>query len=709
MSVVHPLKTAGTQTSVADVAETGPRRAVVLRGRSLTAARASFAVFTGLAIWLNAMVLIRAVQSADGLWLAAFGDPEQARAALSSGGFRLVEFAVAGGLQVVSALTFFGVATLIVWRSREAIAFLVALLLVSGSTAGFPGDLFDLMSTEPVRAILGLIVTYFFPLMLLVIFFVFPDGRFTPRWTIIPTALWAGSLAWTFFVVRSLDSSGGPIRLALPVLLLSSVVVAQVHRYRRVSRRVERQQTKWFLSALGLLLVTFVGGNIALALTGGFDANPPPAGAMVWTVFEPVSTLVSICLPIALAVAVLKYRLFDLNLIVNRALVYGGLTVSIVGIYVMVVGYLGTLFRTGGNLPISLVATTLVAISFQPIRARLQRGVNRFLYGQRDEPYAVVARLGRRLEGSLAPTEVLPAIVETVAAALKLPYVAIALQRNDAAAVAAAIGDEPDTTIEIVPLVYHGERVGELRLAPRTGEPALAPADRHLVDDLARQAGMAVHAVQLTHELQRARARLVTGREEERRRLRRDLHDGLGPTLASQALTIDTARVLIDRDSQAATELLLEAKTQSQTAVSEIRRVVYELRPPALDDLGLEGALRDLAAQFVDTNLEIAVETSQPLPKLSAAVEVAAYRIVQEALTNVTRHAQAGYCWINLTADVDLRLTIIDDGIGIPVDRRAGVGLTSMRERAEELGGMWSIAPGPKGGTTVSTQLPLNE
>lgn len=702
--MVHPLQ-ANEVAAAAVHAEARP--VAVLHGHSLTAARLGFAIFSGLAIWLIAMMIFRTVQSADGLWLAAIGDPEEARAALTSGGFRLFEYVATGVFQILRVFTFFGIATLLVWRSREVIAFLVALFLVAGTAADFPPDLFDLMSTEPVRAILGLIVTYCFPLLLLLIFYVFPDGRFTPRWTIIPAFYWAGSLAWTLFVVRSLNGTGGWHRLIIPVLLLLSIIVAQVYRYRRVSGPIERQQTKWFLSALGTLLVTFIGGNIALAVTGGFDATPPPSGATVWVIFETVSSLAAIGLPVALAVAVLKYRLFDLDLIVNRALVYGGLTAAVVGIYILVVGYLGTLFRTGGNLFISLVATTVVAVIFQPLRDRLQRGANRLMWGRRDEPYAVVAGLGRRLEASLAPNQVLPAIVDTVAAALKLPYVALALREDDVTFVAAAHGSEPVSVNEVVPLVYQGERVGELRLAPRPGERALAPADRRLVDDLARQAGIAVHAVQLTHDLQRARARLVTGREEERRRLRRDLHDGLGPTLASQALTIDTALLLLERDPQSAAALLHEAKAQSQSAVSEIRRVVYELRPPALDDLGLAGALKDLASHFEDTTLEIDVQTPDQLPTLSAAVEVAAFRIVQEALTNVARHAQTDRCTIRVNVGADLELTVTDAGIGIANDRRAGVGLASMRERAEELGGYCSITSSPDGGTIVAARLPL--
>ncbi len=399
--------------------------------------------------------------------------------------------------------------------------------------------------------------------------------------------------------------------------------------------------------------------------------------------------------------------MFDLDLVVNRALVYGGLTVSVVGIYVLVVGYLGALFRTGGNLFISLFATALVAIIFHPLRERLQRGANRLLWGQRDEPYAVLTGLGRQLEATLAPNSVLPTIVETVATALKLRYVAITLQMDDGTQVVSEYGDQQSPSAEIVPLVHRGERVGEFRLCPRPGEHVLSAADRRLIDDLARQAGMAVHSLQLTQDLQRARERLVSGREEERRRLRRDLHDGLGPSLASQALTIDAASLLIERDPRAAFELLCEAKAQSRAAVSEIRRVVYDLRPPSLDDLGLQGALRDLAGHFSGANLTIDIQLPDALPVLPAAVEVAVFRIVQESLTNVARHANATHCSITLKLTTALELTISDDGIGIADERRAGVGLASMKERAEELGGTCSVYGSSEVGTMIAVRLLL--
>jgi signal transduction histidine kinase len=245
-------------------------------------------------------------------------------------------------------------------------------------------------------------------------------------------------------------------------------------------------------------------------------------------------------------------------------------------------------------------------------------------------------------------------------------------------------------------------------------------ADLRLLDDLARQAGAAAHAVQLTADLQRSRERIVVAREETGRRLRRDLHDGLAPTLAALALKAGAIGDLIPADPQGARALSAELEAEIRGTIREIRRLVYELRPPALDELGLVAAIRERAttestrrrangARGDDAAavILITVEAPDSLPPLSAAVEVAAYRIVQEALTNVVKHAQAGRCIVRLTAADNLEVEIIDDGVGLPDARRTGVGLLSMRERAEELGGTCVVKALPKGGTRVFAQLPV--
>jgi signal transduction histidine kinase len=354
-----------------------------------------------------------------------------------------------------------------------------------------------------------------------------------------------------------------------------------------------------------------------------------------------------------------------------------------------------------------LLATGLVAVLFQPLRARLQRVVNRLVYGERDEPYAVLSRLLSRLEATLAPEAVLPTIVETVAQALKLPYAAITLKQGDVFTPAATFGlpqDKPFT----LPLVYHTETIGQLLLAPRAPGEAFTAADRRLLEDLARQAGVAVHAVRLTADLQRSRERLVTAREEERRRLRRDLHDGLGPSLASVTFKVDAARNLLTRDSARAETLLTEVRQQAQQAITDIRRLVYNLRPPALDELGLLSALREQVAHYQHQGLAVTFDTPSSLPPLPAAVEVAVYRIAQEALTNVARHAEAQCSLLRLSINHDtLYLDIADDGKGIPVSHKIGVGLHAMHERASELGGSCMVTRGASGGTLIQVRLPL--
>jgi signal transduction histidine kinase len=343
----------------------------------------------------------------------------------------------------------------------------------------------------------------------------------------------------------------------------------------------------------------------------------------------------------------------------------------------------------------------------------LQRVVNHLLYGERDEPYMVLSRLGQRLEGTLFPDTVLSTVVRTVAEALKLPYVAVEIERSNTFEAAAATGKPINNPLRI-PLVYGGGTVGRLVLGPRAASEDFTSADLRLLEDLARQIGAAVHAARLTEEavrlsadLQKSRERLVTAREEERRRLRRDLHDGLGPQLASLTMRAEAARDLIPEHPVRADEVLAGLTEQAQAAVADIRRLVYALRPPALDALGLLGALRSHASHYDHGGVRVTVEAPEELPSLPAAVEVAAYLIALEATNNVTRHADARNCTIHLTLTGDtLRLEIADDGKGIAEDRAPGVGLVSMRERAEELGGSFTIGILPAGGTCVQACLP---
>jgi signal transduction histidine kinase len=310
--------------------------------------------------------------------------------------------------------------------------------------------------------------------------------------------------------------------------------------------------------------------------------------------------------------------------------------------------------------------------------------VDRLLYGDRADPYAALSRLGRRLEASLAPETVLPTVVEAVGQALKVPAVAIELERDGRFEVAAKHGSAPGRPVAL-PVAHRGQPVGRLLVWPRSpGED-------------------------LTVALQRSQERLVSAREEERRRLRRDLHDGLGPLLGGVSLGLAGVRHRLRRDPEAAERMLQRLQEQLQTATGEVRRVVDGLRPPALDELGLVSALRERAAQFQHgpAGLSVMVEGPAVLPSLPAATEVAAYRIALEALTNAARHAHARRCVLRLVVDGALELQVCDDGRGIPAVHRSGVGLASMRQRAREVGGTCTVDPEPGGGTRVTARLPL--
>jgi signal transduction histidine kinase len=526
--------------------------------------------------------------------------------------------------------------------------------------------------------------------------------------------------------------------LASALLLVSTLAAlfSPLVRLRRASGDA-RQQLKWFLYAampaavcLSAFLVEAMISNYAMIVMfkmwSTLDINIGNKSYNLFYASSYVPAFALLILAVFTCVAILRYKLYDIDLLINRTLVYGSLSACIVGTYMLAVVGLGVLFQARGNLAVSLVATVVVAVLFQPLRSRLQRGVNRLMYGERDDPSAVTSRLGRRIEATLAPEAMLPTVVETIAQALKLPYVAILLKEGDGFRSAASYGS-PGAEPEALPLIYQREEIGRLVIAPRAPGEQFSTGDRRLLEDLARQAEVAVHAVRLTADLQRSRERLVATREEERRRLRRDLHDGLGPTLASFALKLEGVRKLVRRKPEDAEVLLSRLTEQTQDTVMDVRRLVYGLRPPALDDLGLVAAIRQQAEShgFVaheafsgatgdgvsgETGLVFSLEAPGNMPTLPAAVEVACYRIAQEAITNVARHAYAKTCRVRLSVDRGasvLELEITDDGAGIPGDRVAGVGLSSMRERAEELGGTCKVEPGPQGGTRVLARLSL--
>jgi signal transduction histidine kinase len=620
-------------------------------------------------------------------------------------------------MDVLFATVYGAIATLIFWRrSDDRMALFVSFSLLVFGTATFTPTISALAMQHPVWGTPVSFVHFLGAASFSLFLYLFPDGRFVPRWVRwVASVLIAWQLAEHLFPRWVSDPNAWQDTTETVVWLgaLGTVIYSQIYRYRHTANAVQRRQIKWVVFGITSAFAGFLGINMALAASGAEVPTSPGALLAYLIGYTFFGYLVMLLVPLSIGIAMLRYHLFDVDLVINRALVYGALTVCVVGIYVFVVGALGSLLQARGNFVVSLLAAGLVAVLFAPLRNRLQRAANRLMYGERDEPYTVLSRLGQRLEATLAPDAALRAIVETVAQALKLPHAAITLEQGGEFAVAAEYGTAAGDPL-VLPLAYQREQVGQLILTPRSPGEGFTSSDRRLLEDLARQAGVAVHALRLTADLQRSRHRLVSAREEERRRLRRDLHDGLGPQLAAQTLKVGAARSLYPRDPGAADALLTELEAQTEAALADVRRLVYDLRPPALDELGLAGAIREAAAQYGagkgsgDTGrLHISVETPETLPSLPAAVEVAAYRIAQEALTNVVRHAGARGCVIRLSMGGALELEITDDGVGLPEDRRAGVGLTSMRERAAELGGTCVIEATPGGGTRVLARLPL--
>lgn len=324
----------------------------------------------------------------------------------------------------------------------------------------------------------------------------------------------------------------------------------------------------------------------------------------------------------------------------------------------------------------------------------------------------MLTQLGRRLGATLPAESVLQTVVDTIGQTMKYPYVAISTYGD--LPCAATYGSLPDTVgLTRFRLRFHGEPLGTLEVASRPGEQ-LRDGDKALLDEVARQAGIAVRAARLTGDLQRSRERLVVTREDERRRLRRDLHDGLGPTLASLYQRIDRARALLARDPQAAERLLAETQEHAKTTIGDIRQLVYSLRPPALDELGLVPALEDGCRRLNGHPEQLTIQIqSAALPELPAVVEVAAYRIAIEAVTNTIKHAQARHCTIRLATldsgnhSTHLTVDITDDGIGVAIPMCAGVGSSAMRERAEEIGGTLAVVADSPRGTAVRAELPL--
>ncbi|GAB4573342.1 MAG: hypothetical protein Kow0077_15440 [Anaerolineae bacterium] len=500
------------------------------------------------------------------------------------------------------------------------------------------------------------------------------------------TLLWLGGLA---------NGQSGVI--ALYLLIAAAAVMTN---YRATTDAVSRQQVR--IVAFALAAVTTIA-IVFWALPGALQGQP--------ILSSNTMGVIGLIGPLAIAVSIQRYRLWDIEVLISRTLIYSALTVIVIGLYTLVVGTLSLVFRSGDNIVVSLLATGVVAVSFQTIRDQLQRSITRLMFGERDEPYSVLEQFTEQLEPAQdAPA--LPAMIETVAHALKLPYAAIALHKGTESQIAAEYPAGGHTAhagqIERLPLAYRQQTLGALLVARRGPNEPFSRTERQLLSTIARLASLAVYNMHLAEDLQHARERLVSAREEERRRLRRDLHDGLGPVLAAMTLQLDAILNHLTDEQVQVRALVTGLKTQVQGALTSIRQIAYNLRPPALDELGLCAALQQHFASIQHpTDFTILFTPPKELPALPAAVEVAIYRIALEAVTNARRHAEATRCIVVLRCEEALTLEVTDNGRGIDPNARAGVGLAAMRERAAELGGTCQIVRAEGGGTRVFVQLPV--
>ncbi|MET9844747.1 sensor histidine kinase [Streptomyces ossamyceticus] len=528
-----------------------------------------------------------------------------------------------------------------------------------------------------------------------VVLALYPRGRLDARWlrwTVAAAAAGIGTL--TVAAVFDPDAyddivPGRPPPVALPATVLGpliafcllliglSALAVTAHALRRLVRSEppERQQLAWMLSVLTVVMGT------------SFFAGPLVRAAL------------AVLVPAAVAVGVLRYRMLGIEAVLRRGLVYGLLTTVVAALYLLTTAAIGMLWEPS-PLP-GVLAAAVVAVALTPARDRLQQAVDWWIYGARRDPLRALARLGDRVAYG-DEEELLPGALDVVRHAVRAPSVRLT---GPDGAVRATAGPPPAPGLTL-PLRLAGRPLGTLTVADRApGEP-YGRDDLRLLEALAQQVAVIARALELTDLVAAHRDQVIEATRLERDRLRQDLHDGLGPSLAGMGLGLQATADSLDRGDTAAARLLLDRmRDEVPGAVGEIRRIIDDLRPDALDRMSLLEATRRHARTLTPA---VTIDIAAPeLPPLPPAVESSAYRIVTEALTNVARHADADRAFVRLTvSDHTLHITVTDDGRGLPPRLVPGVGLTSMRRRAEARGGSLTVRPGVRG-TVLTAVLPL--
>lgn len=625
----------------------------------------------------------------------------------------LVDAAVGVGFSVLAAVIALAEVT-------PGARVLARVMLVSGVAAGLAGLCTALALVLPASSgwapvlvqLQGwLWVPGFFPLLTLVPL-LYPDGLLPGRfWRVAAWAAVVGIVLLTLGVGLYPEPFAGRVPVDKPVTsevlarlftvpgaalvapsLAAGLVALGVRLFR--ARGVARQQVGVLLvPAALLLLVTLAQGAI-----------PAP-----WNVLA--QTVAVLLLPVAIGVAVTRHGLYDTDLAVRRGLLAASLAVCLAGLFISVLAVLRGVLGSESAVS-AAVAAGATGLVLQPLAKRLSAGIDRLYYGDRADPYAVLSRLGEDLAAGLDVAEIPSVVCRSVVSSLRLGGASVALDVDGDPREVARAGGVVGPEAVGFELRHRGEVVGRLSVAPRAGERVVGARDAEILGRVADQVAPALAALQLHQELQRSRESLVNAREEERRRLRRELHDGLGATLAGVRLQVESAHRLVEQPTAAG--LLGSTEAGLAQAVAEVRHICEGLRPPGVDDLGLARAIELAADRVRAPGLEVSVVTHH-VPEVGPATEAAAYRIVTEALANVVRHSGARHVAVRLEGvrgvegdGRGLEVTVQDDGDGIPDDAMAGVGLASMRRRAEELGGTFTVGSGAAGsGTCVRAVLPV--
>ncbi len=523
---------------------------------------------------------------------------------------------------------------------------------------------------------------------------VYPTGtagrlRRLPQAALMLTGVATAAQAYGSLPGRSLPAVAAWLVVGSVVGVVLLGIVQLVLRH-RTSSPTERAQVRWLAWAVGLVVL----GEAA-------------AGVVPPTVVGPMMAGLSLLVPVSIGLAVLRLGLFDIDLLISRTLVYVGLSLILAATYAL--GVVLVAQESGAALDkLTVLVVVGVVLAAGPLRAWLQRQVRRLVWGSAD-PSREVERLAARLGDAASRRSAPDAVVAAVVSAVRAPWAELWLHATDErdallARVGAGVGAE-----HVVAVRYDGREVGRVVVGTRDGDP-FTRREQDLLARLADASGAVLDGLQLSADLRRSREEVVRARERERSRLRRDLHDGLGPTLGGITLGLDAAHNLVPDDLTSARQTLVRLRELAGQATADVRTIVDGLRPPVLDGAGLAEALRR-QVDLHPTPPAVRLELSD-LPHLAPEVENAVLRIVTEGLANVRRHARAQQALVRLDVEPGVLTVVVDDdGAGcaarIPsVGRPGGVGLGSIRDRCDELGGAAAFGTSPWGGFRVVARIP---